>query len=209
MNLVQNLLFNYFSYENQNGNKEFNKQIEKYKELGYNSNDFKTEAFQNGIYAIGHYFQYGANKLGEAFKWSWDKFSTELNNYLNMNVQWICYGENPCSFCQTLDGKIFKVYRIPAQHPHCKCGLIPIENRLTQYLQYPGNDPLAKPEGDFVWQGRGDVASRQGMWVNNITGEKWREDLNHPEPTDPHWDYWDKYSNHFRVYEDSRVEYVE
>lgn len=73
---------------------------------------------------------------------------------------------------------------------------------------YPGDDPLMKPDGDYVWQGSGDVASRQGMWTHIVTKEGWREDLNHALPIGAHWDYYDENKKRFRVYPDNSFEFV-
>jgi RHS repeat-associated protein len=55
---------------------------------------------------------------------------------------------------------------------------------------WPGNDATQAPPGT-VWNGRpgSTPGSRQGNYYNPDTGESFHPDLEHSEPTGPHWDY--------------------
>ena len=210
MQLIQELLLNLFKNEQQNGNKSYDKRIEEYEKLGHatenHTENYEENIFKNAIYAIGHSLQWEAQELGEAFKWTWDKLITALNNYLNMHVQWVCYGEHPCSFCQAMHGKIMQVRNVPPSHPNCRCGLIPIEKRLGGYLHYPGNDPTVPPRENLEWRGQLPIGGSLGAWFDSQTRESWHPDLEHQEPKGPHWDYIDANQNIWSIFPDGRIE---
>ena len=46
----------------------------------------------------------------------------------------------------------------------------------------------------------------KGNWYNPFTKESLHNDMNHPRPESPHWDYIDSAKQHFRWYPDGRIE---
>jgi len=209
MQFIQDFLLNYWTNQKNNGSNPANNRVETYNKYGYTADDIPTELPKNAIYAIGHYFNLATSEISQMLGWTYSKLSGYINSFLDKKVMWVVHSDTACAYCTALNNKVFKIRNIPPKHPNCRCGLVAVEDNTPESFQYPGNDPLAKPEGDYIWKGRGDVLSRQGMWVNDETSVALREDLNHPLPIGPHWDQWDKDKNRFRVYEDGRVEYVE
>lgn len=45
----------------------------------------------------------------------------------------------------------------------------------------------------------------EGNWYNPFTKESLHNDMNHPKPFEPHWDYIDTEGNHFRWFPDGRI----
>jgi hypothetical protein len=57
-------------------------------------------------------------------------------------------------------------------------------------IPHPGNiPPTHAPGPGFTWRGSGSAGSPHGNWYNPVTKESLWNDMNHPPPLGPHWDY--------------------
>lgn len=65
-------------------------------------------------------------------------------------------------------------------------------------ITLPGSATEA-PGESWEWRGTGEVSSKEGNWYNPQTGESLRNDLDHPKPVEPHWDYKDPDGKWWRV----------
>jgi RHS repeat-associated protein len=61
------------------------------------------------------------------------------------------------------------------------------------------NDKTTAPGEAWEWRGKGEVGSEQGAWYNPNTKESLKNDMDHPAPVGPHWDYTDSDKSKWRV----------
>lgn len=79
------------------------------------------------------------------------------------------------------------------------------EDQITQSVTIEGteitlpSDKATSPGDAWEWRGKGEIGSEQGAWYNPSTKESLKNDMDHPEPIGPHWDYTDSEKNRWRI----------
>lgn len=71
--------------------------------------------------------------------------------------------------------------------------------------KYP-TDPTKPPAPGYEWRGLGTPGNKKGSWFNPKTGSSLRDDLKHPKPIGPHWDYKPTRNSPSRWFPDGRME---
>ncbi|MCL2739836.1 MAG: phage head morphogenesis protein [Oscillospiraceae bacterium] len=132
MEMIQNLLLNYFQNEKESGNEKYDERIEEFEKLGYKAENFIENIIKNSIYAMGHYFGLIAGGLGDMLNWTWNKLYNEINKFLDKKVMWIVRNPDACPWCKNLDGKVFKMRNLPITHPNCRCGIVKVDDNIFE-----------------------------------------------------------------------------
>jgi len=199
-------MLGYITKKNNDGDETVAKRLEQYEKYGYTSENPLQDILTNSIYAISHYFGESLDKTSQMLNWTWDKISTTIENYLNKKVMWVVRCDVPCATCKALNGKVFKIRKVPPKHPRCHCGLTTVDDSAPETFIYPGNNPTISPGKDFEWRGQNPIGGEFGAWYNPITKVSLYPDLQHALPKGPHWDNTVKGEPTWSIFEDGRIE---